>query len=60
VRFAETSPAEGDDVPDEIPKDVLGKKPKTPEEYAKQQERIEKWLVKRAAERAAKKFEEGQ
>jgi len=47
-------------VPDEkIPKDVLGKdRPETPEEFAEQQARIEKWLVKRAAERAAKKFEQ--
>lgn len=40
----------------EIPKKVLGKKPTTPAEFAKQQERIEKWLVERAADEAAEKL----
>lgn len=41
---------------DQIPKDVLGPRPETPKEFEKQQERIEKWLVERAADDAAEKL----
>jgi len=43
----------------DIPKDVLGDRPETPEEFAKQNERIDNWLIEKAAEDAAKKLEEG-
>jgi hypothetical protein len=43
----------------DIPKDVLGDRPQTPEEFAAQQDRIDKWLTEKAADDAAKKFEEG-
>lgn len=43
-----------------IPKSVRGPKPRTPEEFAEQNRRISDWLVKQAAEEAAKKFEKGQ
>lgn len=48
---------------DEIPPEVRGPKrmaDMTDKEIQAQQSRIAKWLIKRAAERAAKKFEEGQ
>jgi len=43
-----------------IPKSVRGPKPRTPEEFAEQNRRISDWLVKQAAEEAAKKFEKEQ
>lgn len=48
----------------DIPQSVLrdpktGEHPKTAAEFAAQNKRISDWLVQKAAEDAAKKFEEG-
>jgi hypothetical protein len=48
-------------IPDSVWLDPkTGREPKTREEFAAQNKRVADWLVKRAAEEAAKKFEEGQ
>lgn len=47
-------------IPDKVWKDPkTGKDPVTPAEFEAQQKRIEDWLITKAAEAAAKKFEEG-
>lgn len=50
----------GSDIPREVRVDPkTGKEPKTAEEFAAQNERIADYLVERAAQEAAKKFEAG-
>lgn len=47
-------------IPDSVWLDPkTGKEPKTPKEFEAQNERVADWLVKQAAEAAAKRFERG-
>lgn len=44
----------------DIPAHILGKRPENAKEFAQQQNRIARFLEKRAAEEAAKRFEQGE
>ncbi len=47
-------------VPDSVWLDPkTGKEPKTPKEFEAQNDRVARWLERRAAEEAAKRFERG-
>lgn len=48
-------------IPDSVWKDPeTGKDPKTPKEFAAQNDRVARWLEQRAAEEAARRFERGE